>query len=97
MSLNVKTKTGRKGNHVIVIARGSLDGEGLKRIFREVASATRYLPDSKVLIDLVDANFELQPAEIDVFVDGLRPEPWLYKKQNCPGICARSRGVKQTA
>jgi hypothetical protein len=101
-----------KGNHVIMIARGTIDAGGLERIFCEVASATRFLPDAKVLIDLVDVTFELEPAGIDGFVNRLKLDPWLHKNKialvstleagasnrlHALSICLSNRGLKVVA
>ena len=97
---------------MIMIARGTIDAGGLERIFCEVASATRFLPDAKVLIDLVDVNVELEPANIDVFVNGLKLGPWLHKNKIALvsgleaaasnrlyvlSICLSNRGLKVVA
>ena len=65
-----------RGNHVIIITRGSVDIEGFREIFRNVVNATRSLLDCKVLIDLQEATYRLEPADIRAFADNLRPEYW---------------------
>ena len=77
MDLQVKLFSGLdRGNHVIIIIRGSVDVEGFKEIFRNVVHTTRSLLDSRVLIDLQDATCQLEPGEIRAFADNLRPEYW---------------------
>jgi hypothetical protein len=77
MELQIKLFTGLdRGNHVIVISRGSVDIEGLRQIFRTVVDATHTLLDCKVLIDLQDATYMLEPDDIHTFADNLRPEFW---------------------
>jgi hypothetical protein len=79
--MQIQTKLFRwpdKGNHVIVIVRGLIGSGGLEWIFDEVASATRFLPDSKVLIDLIDATSKLAPTEIGVFVNSLNLDSWSH-------------------
>lgn len=77
MDLQIKLFSGLdRGNHVIVITRGSVDIEGFKEIFRHVVNTTRSLLDCKVLIDLQDATYKLDPGDIHAFADNLRPEFW---------------------
>ena len=77
MDLQIKQFSGLdRGNHVIIITRGSVDIEGFREIFRSVVNATRSLLDCKVLIDLQEATYQLEPADICAFADNLRPEYW---------------------
>ncbi len=64
-----------RGNHLIVIARGLLNLDGCSQIFRKVGEMTRALPDCKVLIDLLDAQCKLEPAEIESFANESKPNP----------------------
>jgi hypothetical protein len=63
-----------QGNHVIIIARGPIDVEGFKEMFRKIEEMTQTLPDCKVLIDLVDTTFKLGPADAETFTGGVNPE-----------------------
>jgi len=65
-----------KGNHLIVLARGRMDIGAFRRLFGEIAAATRPLSDCKVLADLSDGTYELEAAEIDAFVGELPPDVW---------------------
>ena len=77
MDLQVKLFRGlHRGDHVIIITRGSIDIDGFKQIFRNVADTTQTLLDCKVLIDLQDSTYSLELADIRAFVDNLRPEFW---------------------
>src|SRR4029077_12670859 len=77
MDLQIKLFSGLdRGNHVIIITRGSIDIEGFREIFRNVVNTTRSLLDCKVLIDLQDATYKLEPGDIRAFADNLRPEQW---------------------
>jgi len=77
MDLQIKLFSGLdRGNHVIIITRGSVDIEGFREIFRNVVNTTRSLLDCKVLIDLQDATYKLEPADICAFAENLRPEYW---------------------
>jgi hypothetical protein len=77
MDLQIKLFSGLdRGNHIIIITRGSVDIEGFREIFRNVVNTTRSLLDCKVLIDLQDATYQLEPGDIRAFADNLRPEYW---------------------
>ena len=60
-----------RGNHVIIIARGFINTDGLEQIFRNVAETTQSLVDCKVLIDLLDATYRFEAADINAFVSRL--------------------------
>src|SRR5262245_6496191 len=75
MDLQIKLFSGLdRGNHVIIITRGSVDIDGFREIFRNVVNTTRSLLDCKVLIDLQDASYNLKPGDIRAFAENLRPE-----------------------
>ena len=77
MDLQIKLFSGLdRGNHVIIITRGSVDIEGFREIFRNVVNTTRSLLDCRVLIDLQDATYKLEPGDIHAFAENLRPEYW---------------------
>ena len=77
MDLQIKLFSGLDmGNYVIIITRGSIDIEGFREIFRNVVNATQSLLDCKVLIDLQEATYRLEPADIVAFAANLRPEFW---------------------
>jgi hypothetical protein len=77
MDLQIKLFSGLDmGNYVIIITRGSIDIEGFREIFRNVVNTTRSLLDCKVLIDLQEATYRLEPADILAFAENLRPEFW---------------------
>jgi hypothetical protein len=65
-----------RGNHLIIITRGVLDIKGIEEIFQEVVTATEPLRDCKVVVDLQDVTCNLERADIQAFVDGVRPELW---------------------
>jgi hypothetical protein len=77
MDLQIKLFSGLdRGNHVIVIIRGLVDIEGLRQIFRNIVNTTRSLLDCRVLVDLQDATYSLEPVDIHDFAVNLRPEFW---------------------
>jgi hypothetical protein len=77
MDLQIKLFSGLdRGNHVIVITRGLVDLEGLRQIFRNIVDTTRSLLDCRVLVDLQDATYCLEPGDIHDFAVHLRPEFW---------------------
>jgi hypothetical protein len=75
MDLNVKLLQSPEGrNHLIIIAGGLIDTEGLERIFRQVAETVQRLFNCKVLIDLEKANLRPEPEAIDELVNELGPD-----------------------
>ena len=67
------------GNHVIAITRGLITVNGLREIFGQLADLTQSLPDCKIFIDLEEASYRVERAEISVVVDELKPELWARK------------------
>ena len=65
-----------RGNHLIMITRGLLDRGALEQIFQEVATVTQSLADCKVVMDLQDAICNLETADIQAFVDAMKPDGW---------------------
>jgi hypothetical protein len=63
-----------RGNHVIIIARGSINALGFEQMFSKIAEMIRTLPDCKVLIDLLDAILTLELADVDALARALGPE-----------------------
>lgn len=75
MDLNIKLLRSPEGrNHLIMIARGLIDAEGLKLIFRQAAETIQELFNCNVLIDFENANLTLSPLDIDVLISGLGPD-----------------------
>jgi hypothetical protein len=75
MDLNVKLLRSPEGrNHLIIIAGGLVEAEGLERIFRQVAAIIHHLFNCKILIDFENANLRIEPADIDELVNGLGPD-----------------------
>src|SRR5262245_31477984 len=75
MDLQIKLFSGLdRGNHVIIITRGSVDIDGFREIFRNVVNTTRSLLDCRVLIDLQDATYNLETGDIRDFAENLRTE-----------------------
>ena len=63
-----------RGDHVILIACGFVDINGFKQMFSKVGEITVSLSDCKVLIDLVDATYDLDPMDINTFVSAIAPD-----------------------
>jgi hypothetical protein len=64
------------GPHVIALVRGRIDTDSLKQIFRKVAEMSGPLPHGKILIDLVDAAYALEFAEIDDLIKVAGSDRW---------------------
>jgi len=65
-----------KGHHIIALTRGPIDIMGVVQLFAEVAEITQPLEDCKILIDLRDSSYKLDPADIQAFTSELRPNVW---------------------
>ena len=63
-----------RGDHVILIACGFVDIDGFKQMFRKVGEITASLSDCKVLIDLVDATYDLDLMDIKALVSAITPD-----------------------
>jgi hypothetical protein len=75
MDLNVKLLQSPQGsNHLIMIARGQIDAEGLELIFRQVSETIQELFNCKVLIDFENANLRLKPCDIDGLINRMGPD-----------------------
>src|SRR5262249_31488367 len=53
---------------------GSVVIDGFREIFRNVVNKTRSLLDCRVLIDLQDTTYNMEPGDIRDFADNWRPE-----------------------
>jgi hypothetical protein len=62
------------GNHLIIIAGGLIDLEGLERILRMVTETAESLLHCKVVIDFGDAHLRLEALDIYGLVDELGPD-----------------------
>jgi hypothetical protein len=65
-----------KGHHVIALTRGEIDIAAVAQVFAEVAEITQPLADCKILIDLRDSKYTLDPADIHTFTNELRTNVW---------------------
>ena len=76
MDLQIKIfRWPNQANHVIMLARGTIDLEGFKQMFGKVADMSQPLRDCKILIDLLDAKCRLEAGDIDQFFSGLDSVP----------------------
>lgn len=64
------------GNHLIILARGSMDSQAFARLFAEIRAETQSLKECKILVDLSDSSCEIEGDEIERFVAGLQLERW---------------------
>jgi hypothetical protein len=73
MQIQIKLfSVGGTKNHVVMIARGLLNANGLKQIFRELAAVTIPCVNCKVLIDVIDAEYKVKDPEIDQLLHDAR-------------------------
>ena len=65
MNLQIKVfRWPNQANHVVMLARGTIDAEGLKDIFRKAAEISSPLLNCKILIDLLDAECKVEVADV---------------------------------
>jgi hypothetical protein len=81
-----------RGNYVIIIARGHTDIGGFQQMFQKLAEIHEELVDWRVLIDLFDARFRLEPAGVDTFASGLRTARF---PENNKIALVGARGIEQ--
>jgi len=75
MDLNIKLLRSPEGrNHLIIIARGQIDAEGLELIFRQVAETIQELFNCTVLIDFENANLRVKSSDSDLLINRLGPD-----------------------
>jgi hypothetical protein len=66
MNLEIKLlQLPERGNHLVVIAGGSIAPAELEQIFRQIEERTPSLLDCKVLIDLDTADLRFEPIDLD--------------------------------
>lgn len=64
------------GNHMIVLARGAMDGRAFARLFGEILVQTQNLSECKVLVDLSDSTCEIDGEQIETLVARLPLDTW---------------------
>ena len=75
MDLNVKLLRSPAGkNHLIIIARGQIDTEGLELIFRQVTETIQELFNCTVLIDFENTNLRVKSSDIDALINRVGPD-----------------------
>ena len=75
MDLNSKLLRSPEGrNHLIIIARGQIDAEGLELIFRQVTETIQELFSCTVLIDFENSNLRVKSSDIDALINRLGPD-----------------------
>src|SRR4051812_20912827 len=65
-----------QGNHLIILARGVLDGAAFKLLFDQIQAATQHLRECKVLVDLSDSSCQIESAETQGLVARLPLDCW---------------------
>ena len=87
--MQVQTKLFRSENtrdRIVMVARGVLNIAGFHQIFVEVTRLTEHQSACEVLVDLVDATYDLQASQID---DLIGQTSWSHE-QKIALVAARS-------
>ncbi len=64
-----------QANHLIMLARGTMDLKGFKQIFCKVIDMSKPPIDCKVLMDLLDVKCKLETGDIDKFFSRIASVP----------------------
>ena len=84
MTMNFQLKLIRlpdKGNYVIMLAKGLIDGAAFNKILTEVSQATQPLLDCKVLIDLQDATVSFSPSDFELLLTDAKLDQWSHNNK----------------
>jgi len=65
-----------QGNHLIILARGTMDRTACRQLLGEIEKVTQPLSECKVLVDMSDSTCAIDGAEIEAFVAGLALDRW---------------------
>lgn len=77
MQLQTKLLTGAdQRTYVLMIARGVLDAHGLQQILTKIAAEAMRHVDCRVLVDLIEADCNLEVLEIDRLFQEEAADPW---------------------
>jgi hypothetical protein len=79
-------------NHIIMLARGTVDIDGFTEIFRKLTDMSASLRDCKILIDLLSAKCALETADVDAFFERLS---WEHFSRNSRVALVFARANKQ--
>jgi hypothetical protein len=64
------------GNHLIILARGAMNGSAFSQLFSKIHAETESLNECKVLVDLSDGTCQIDGEEIERLVAGLSLSGW---------------------
>jgi hypothetical protein len=64
------------GNHLIILARGAMNGPGFSQLFSKIHAETEGLNECKVLVDLSDSTCGIDGEKIEKLVAGLSLSGW---------------------
>ena len=65
-----------EGNHLIFLTRGSMGAAAFRQLFAEVEKATLGLQECKVLVDLSDSTYQIDPTEIEELAAATQVTRW---------------------
>jgi hypothetical protein len=81
-------------DHLKVIARGFIDAEGARQVFRSVAKTNPSLIGCGVLIDLQDGKCSFNRRDIEPLANELKPDLWRLNSRIAL-VSARDRGQSE--
>ena len=64
------------GNHLIFLTRGSISAAAFRQLFDEIEKATLGLQECKVLVDLSDSTYQIDPTEIEELAAATQVTRW---------------------
>ncbi|HUR70473.1 MAG TPA: hypothetical protein VMZ02_00715 [Candidatus Limnocylindrales bacterium] len=65
-----------EGNHLVFLTRGSMDAAAFRQLFAEIEKAALGLQECKVLVDLSDSTYQIDPTEIEELAAATQLTRW---------------------
>lgn len=68
-------------DHLVILTRGSMDAAAFRQLFAETEKATLGLQECKVLVDLSDSTYQIDPTEIAELAAATQATRWPRTKR----------------
>jgi len=68
-------------DHLFILRRGSMDAAAFRQLFAETEKATLGLQECKVLVDLSDSTYQIDPTEIAELAAATQATRWPRTKR----------------